>query len=185
MRDIQDIDEIVSGCLQNDRKSQHRLYEAFASSMLGLCMRYTRSKQEAEDIMIEGFVHVFKKLRTFRQECSLESWIRTIMINAALDAYRSNKKHLLDISIEESTTAAPSNASHENIVTRLEVKQILELMDEMPEDQRIIFNLFAIEGYPFKDIAQMLDRNENTVRVYFQRARLWLQKRIQVEEHKK
>jgi len=182
MRSIQDIDKIIKGCLQNDRRSQHQLYEAFASTMLGTCMRYAQSKQEAEDIMIEGFVNVFKKLDTFRHECSLESWIRTIMINAALDAYRANKKHLFDQSIDESMTTAPSDGAHEHIVSKLEVKQILEIMTEMPEEQRIIFNLFAIEGYPYKEIAEMLGRNENTVRVYFQRARTWLQKRIQAQE---
>lgn len=181
MRMIPNIDEILTGCHKNDRNAQRKLYETFAPSMLGVCMRYAQSKQEAEDIMIEGFVNVFKKLETFRHECSLESWIRTIMINAALDSYRANKKHLFDLSIDDDmdTVSLPST---ENIVTRLQAKQIIEIMNEMPEDFRIIFNLFAIEGYPYKEIAEKIHRNENTIRVYYQRARAWLQKRIETEE---
>lgn len=180
---MQHMDEIIAGCIQNDRKSQHELYKNFAPTMLGVCRRYTSSKEEAEDIMIEGFLNVFKRIGSFRHDCSLSSWIRAIMVNAAIDHYRSNKKHQLDDCLDEATLQT-GHFTHtgEEIITKLEAKQIMLLLNEMPDDFRVIFNLRVIEEYSFKEIAEELSRNENTIRVYFQRARTWLQQRIQVQE---
>lgn len=175
--------DVIDGCLKNDRNAQHKLYEKYASTMLGICLRYAHSKEEAEDVMMEGFMTVFTKLNTFRGESSLETWIRHIMINTAINHYRSNKKYLLNDSIEdqqENTLTGPIDG--EDIQTKLEAKQILEIIEKMPDDFKIIFNLRAIEEYSFKEIGEQLNKKENTVRVYFQRARFWLQNRIQTEE---
>ena len=179
------MDELVAGCLKNDRKAQRDLYNLFAPSMLGVCSRYTRTKEEAEDIMIEGFLRVFQKIGSYRHECSLSSWIQSIMVNVSIDHYRVNLKHLKDETIEEETLLVQGvHDSDEQILTKLEAKQVLGILAQMPEEYRIIFNLRVMEEHSFKEIAQELDRNENTVRVYFQRGRTWLQTRIQEEEGK-
>lgn len=146
-------------------------------------MGYTHSKEEAEDIMIEGFMIVFTKLDTFREESSLESWIRRIMVNNAINHYRYNKKYLLNDSIEESKECVfmDNNPNHD-IQTKLEAKQILEIMESMPEDYRLILNLRIIEGFSFKEMSEKLERNDSTLRVYYQRACTWLQERIQAKE---
>lgn len=178
-------EEIIAGCLQNDRNAQRELYEQYSSAMLGVCRRYSKTIPEAEDIMIEGFLKVFTKIGEFRNECSLTTWIQRIMVNTAIDHYRLNLKHQQDETLDETLAEYHSNNNSENIITRLEAKQVLNLMSEMPDEYRIILNMRLLDDLTFKEIAVELQRNENTVRVYFQRARTWLQQRIQEKETQK
>ena len=176
---IQEIEELIAGCQNNNRDAQRRLYERFAPTMLGVCMRYANSREEAEDVMMDGFMGVFKNISTYRGESSLESWIRSIMVKTAISHFRSEKKHLMNDSLEENDAAEwSSSVSETPILTRLEAKQVLEMVAQMPEDLRVIFNLRLVEEFSFKEIADELDKNENTVRVYYQRARQWLINRI-------
>lgn len=182
---IQDMEALIDGCLHNDRQSQRMLYDCFAPSMLGVCARYTNSKEDAEDVLIEGFLTVFKEMPNFRREGSLTSWIRAIMVNKAVSVYRANRKFLLNDPIDENN--GPQNLSSDDdevLYTRLEAQQVIKLMEKMPMDWRVIFNMRVVDGCSFKEISEYIDRNENTVRVYFQRARLWLQREIQEEESK-
>lgn len=170
---------MIDGCLKNNRQAQKELYETYAPAMLGLCERYTRSRDEAEDCMIEGFVNVFKHLEQFQHKSSLETWIRSIMIRSVLDNFRIRKRRIQTETIDE-TQEVPDNSTStdEQIITKLHAKTIIERMQEMPEVQRIIFNLHTIDDLTFKDIAEQLEMNANTVRAYYQRARKWLQKEI-------
>jgi len=174
----QDLDDIVEGCLKNDRQSQQVLFETFSPKMLAVCMRFASSKEEAEDMMIEGFVGVFKQLQNFKKESSLETWIHAIMVHSAIDFYRSQKKFRLhdELDAHEEAYDLPI---HDDIVTKLQAQQILALMQQMPDELRIILSLHVIEGYALTEIAEQLDKNVNTVRVYFMRARRWLTDRIQ------
>lgn len=147
--------------------------------MLGVCMRYANSREEAEDVMMDGFMGVFTNITTYRGESSLESWIRSIMVKTAISHFRVEKKHLMNDSIEENDVAEwGSFVSEDPILTSLEAKQVLEMVAQMPEDLKVIFNLRLVEEFSFKEIAEELDKNENTVRVYYQRARKWLIDRI-------
>lgn len=176
---IQEIEELIAGCQNNNRDAQRRLYEKFASTMLGVCMRYAKSKEEAEDVMMDGFMGVFKNISTYRGESSLDSWIRSIMVKTAISHFRAEKKHLMNDSLDDKEDSLmPISEREESIVTRLEAKQVLEIVAKMPEDLRVIFNLRLVEEYSFKEIAEELEKNENTVRVYYQRARKWLIDRI-------
>lgn len=176
---IQEIEELIAGCQNNNRDAQRRLYEKFASTMLGVCMRYANSKEEAEDVMMDGFMGVFKNISTYRGESSLDSWIRSIMVKTAISHFRAEKKHLMNDSLDDKEDSQmPISEREESIVTRLEAKQVLEIVAKMPEDLRVIFNLRLVEEYSFKEIAEELEKNENTVRVYYQRARKWLIDRI-------
>lgn len=176
---IQEIEELIAGCQNNNRDAQRRLYEKFASTMLGVCMRYANSKEEAEDVMMDGFMGVFKNISTYRGESSLDSWIRSIMVKTAISHFRAEKKHLMNDSLDDKEDSLmPISEREESIVTRLEAKQVLEIVAKMPEDLRVIFNLRLVEEYSFKEIAEELEKNENTVRVYYQRARQWIKNSI-------
>lgn len=169
---------LIQGCLQNDRKAQHELYKVYAPRLLGLCYRYTSSKEEAEDILMESFTIIFNTLDTLRQECSLETWMYHITINVAIDHYRKNKKYPIKDSDINAEINQPDLRDTDDIVTKLEAKQVIEIMKKMPDELRIIFNLHAIEGIALKEIAKQLDKNDSTIRVYYRRARLWLQEHI-------
>lgn len=175
--DYQHIENIIDGCLKNDRQAQHELYNYYSNSMLGLCQRYTKSAEEAEDCMIEGFVRVFEHLREFRNESSLETWIRSIMINVSLDHFRKSRECTLDTDLDTIYEYKANEAAtdvQEVITTKLQAKMIIRQMMKMPDNYRIIFNMHTIDDYTFKDIASALEMNESTVRVYYQRAKTWL-----------
>ena len=142
-------------------------------------MRYANSKEEAEDVMMDGFMGVFKNISTYRGESSLDSWIRSIMVKTAISHFRAEKKHLMNDSLDDKEDSLmPISEREESIFTRLEAKQVLEIVAKMPEDLRVIFNLRLVEEYSFKEIAEELEKNENTVRVYYQRARQWIKNSI-------
>lgn len=178
----EEIEKLIDGCLKNDRNAQHQLFNTFAPIMLGVCSRYATTKEEAEDVMIEGFVTVFKDLSSFRHDSSLQSWIRGIMVKTAINIFRAHKKFLLHDDIETTNESMVANTQGEDVLTKLEAQQVLSIVRQMPEDWRIIFNLRIVEDFSFKEIAEQLGRNENTVRVYFQRARTWLLKKVQEQE---
>lgn len=167
---------LIDGCLRNDRASQQQLYDRFSPKMLALCMRYTHSQEEAEDIMIESFMKVFTSLEHYRSESSLEGWIRKIMINTAITHFRKNEKmknlSFDDIAYDAADTRiiAPEEKFAEN--------ELLKLIQTMPAGYQVVFNLFAIEGYSHKEIAEQLDITESTSKSQFFRARQWLMDRI-------
>jgi RNA polymerase sigma-70 factor (ECF subfamily) len=170
-----DYTNLIDGCLHNDRKCQQELYDMFAPKMLAVCMRYAVTKHEAEDVMIEGFMQVFTHIGDFKQTCSLEFWIRQIMVNKAISNFRSNHKRyqydILDTDIEVADNVA-------DIETKLTGHKIIEIIQEMPEMLKLVFNLRVFEEYSFKEIGQELGIAESNTRVYFMRARKWITNKI-------
>lgn len=147
--------------------------------MLGVCFRYTNSTEEAEDAMVEGFMNVFTHIASYRQECALETWIRKIMVNSALSHLRQRNKHL-NISIEETVIEEQDNS-----IVKPEEKfaadDLMKLIQKMPDGYKVIFNLFAVEGFSHKEIAEQLNISESTSKSQFFRARKWLMERIKNE----
>ncbi|MBO4488296.1 MAG: sigma-70 family RNA polymerase sigma factor [Bacteroidales bacterium] len=175
------IESILEGCLKHDRKAQYALYQEFAPKMLSVCRRYCNSQEEAEDIMMEGFMKVFQKLDLYqkRNDCSFYSWIKSIMVNLSIDYLRAHRRQYeMEMSMDLGTMEDVAG----EIVTSLDANQILKMMDEMPEKQRLVFNLREVEGYEFEEITAITEEPINTVRVHLFRARQWLQKRIKEEE---
>ena len=170
-------EKIIQGCLQNDRRSQRLLYDQFSPTMLGLCMRYANCKDEAEDIMIEGFLRVFQKLDTYKGESSLEYWIRRIMVNSAISYYRKHGKHYKNNSIDDTfeRDVLDVNATIDDTIS---VKELMILIQEMPDYLRVILNLRSFEGYEYADIAKELDIEEVSCRSRFSKARKWLEERL-------
>lgn len=167
----QDENALVKACQKGDYKAQRLVYERFSAKMLGVCYRYVHDDVEAEEIMVEGFVKVFEKIDMFKSEGSFEGWIRRIMVNEALMYLRSNKKALLDSSLDTLLYEPESTES----VNSLEVDDILNMIALLPIGYRTVFNLYAIEGYSHAEIAQQLGITESTSKSQLSRARSILQ----------
>lgn len=168
--------KLISECLKNNRKAQKELYDRFSYKMMGVCRRYTNSLEDAEDVMIEGFTTVFEKLSMYSGDGSFEGWIRRIMINAAISHYRNNKKHRFHADIDECYDV---QQNQETAVDMMGAKQIMKLVETMPDGYRMVFNLFAVEGFSHAEIAQQLGVSEGTSKSQYAKARQWLQCRLQ------
>lgn len=166
--------DIIKGCVNGERSFQKSLYEHFASKMLGVCMRYAKDKSEAEDMLQEGFLKVFQNINKFKNEGSFEGWVRRIMIFTAINVYKYRlRKYKEDLDREEYD--APYN---DGIIDKISAKEIMMLIHQMPEGYKVIFNLYAIEGYTHKEIGQMLSIAEGTSKSQYSRARQFLQQAL-------
>lgn len=161
-------DELLKGCLRKDRKYQELLYRKYAKKMYAICQAYVRDKTVAQDILQDGFVKVFTKIHTFDPDNSLEGWVRRIMTNTAIDYFRQGKKLDKFIELEEQHN---EEASDDAVNKQINVDEILYYLDRLPEGARVIFNLYAIEGYSHKEIAERLQISEGTSKSQFSRAR--------------
>jgi RNA polymerase sigma factor (sigma-70 family) len=165
--------ELIEGCCKGTRAFQKALYDRYCRKMLVVCLRYSKTTAEAEDIVQEGFVKVFQGIKDFRQESKLETWITRIMVNTALNVQR--KKLYLYPMVDVTELVLPEE---EMSLSGLNVSQLLEMIQSLPQGCQIVFNLFAIEGYSHKEIAEMLGISEGTSKSQFARAKSLLQSKI-------
>ena len=165
--------ELIEGCRKGARAFQKALYDRYCRRMLVVCLRYSKTTAEAEDIVQEGFVKVFQGIQSFRQESKLETWITRIMVNTALNVQR--KKLYLYPMVDVTDLVLPEE---EMSLSGLNVSQLLEMIQSLPQGCQIVFNLFAIEGYSHKEIAEMLGISEGTSKSQFARAKSLLQSKI-------
>ncbi len=168
------IDSLLEGCRRGDRKAQESLYKILASRMMGICMRYSKDTFEAEDVLQMGFVKVFQKISDFRGEGSFEGWIRRIMVNTAIESYRKNLRNLNLVDIDE-VYDQPQNTFD---MSGLELKDLLKLVQQLPNGYRLVFNLYVIEGYSHKEIAKQLGITEGASKSQLSRARAILKEKI-------
>lgn len=167
---------LVSECAKGSSKAQRALFDKFAPKMLAVCSRYMKQTDEAEDVLQDAFVKIFQKIGEFKMEGSLEGWIRRIMVNTALDAIRKNKKMLGDIAIDDVSYKV---SFHDFGFENMDVAHLLKLIHEMPDGYRVVFNMFAIEGYSHKEIADTLGVSENTSKSQYSRARAFLRNQLE------
>jgi len=168
--------QLVKNCLKGKREAQHLLYETHAEYMLGVCYRYTKSMTDAEDVLQEGFIKVFAALHQYRDTGSFEGWVRKIMVNTALQRYRSQSSLHAVVSLE---LAPPDDLREEEaIISGLSAKELLALVQELPAAYRMVFNLYVFEGYQHKEIAAMLDISEGTSKSNLHDARRWLKEKL-------
>lgn len=171
-----DEQSLIEHCLKGDSIAQRTLFEKFAPKMLAVCLRYMKSQEEAEDVLQEGFIKVFTKLKDYNSSGSLEGWIRRIVVNSALDQIRKNQKFLKDTPLDEVTFKLDNNYS---ILEELNAQSLMDLVQQMPTGYRTIFNLFAIEGFSHKEIGELLGISENTSKSQYSRARTYLQQELE------
>lgn len=165
--------ELIEGCRKGDRAFQKALYDRYCRKMMVVCLRYSRSTAEAEDVLQEAFVKVFQGIKDFRQEARLETWITRIMVNTALNAQRRKLYLYPMVDVEEINLPVD-----ELVLPDLHFSQLLEFVQELPQGCQIVFNLFAIEGYSHKEIAECLGISEGTSKSQYARAKSLLQTRL-------
>ena len=167
---------LVKKCIDGDQRAQRELFEKFAPKMLGVCMRYSKNTEQAEDVLQDGFVKVFTKLGYYKGNGSLEGWIRRIIVNTALDQIRKNAKFQDNVALDDVDYKLELKG---NVLEQLAAEDLLELISEMPEGYKVVFNMFAIEGYSHKEIAEELNVSENTSKSQYSRARSYLKKKLE------
>jgi RNA polymerase sigma factor (sigma-70 family) len=165
-------EDIIKGCRKGNRQSQELLYRKFAKKMYGICLSYAGDRDFAQDMLQESFIKVFNNLINFKNEGSLEGWIRKIVVNTAIDAIR--QKQSIDKHFGPETPEFQGYHDN-NILPRLQLKELVEFIKKLPEGARVIFNLFALEGYSHKEIAEELNISEGTSKSQYSRARGLLQ----------
>jgi len=171
--------ELIERCLANDPRAQEMLYKLYSRRMYGVCLRFARNTLEADDILQEGFIKVYSFLKDFRQEGSLEGWIRRTIVNTAINYYNSKQNERNETSIER---ADSFQYVSEDILDKISTAHLLNLIQELPEGYRMVFNLYIIEGYNHKEIAEMLHISENTSKSQLSRARMSLQEKLAEEK---
>ena len=165
---MQEVDLLIKQCLNGNAVAQKKLYMHFAAQMFGICIRYTKSTEDAQDILQEGFIKAFKNLHTYRNEGAFGGWLRRIMVNTALSYLKTHKTYSLDM-LMEAEHLHPVQDSNMDI--QIEAKEAVALIKQLPTGFQTIFNLYAIEGYTHVEIAKLLGISEGTSRSQYARAR--------------
>ena len=176
------IEELIKRCKAGERKAQELLYKQFASKMLGVCFRYATDKMEAEDMLQNGFIKVFQKLADYRGDGSFEGWIRRIMVHSSIEYYRKHHKMMQVVDIEEAGNESSVNPL---ATAKLAAEDLLMLIRQLSPGYRIVFNLYAIEGYSHKEIAAIAGITEGASKSQLSRARSVLREQVIKLEGKK
>jgi RNA polymerase sigma-70 factor (ECF subfamily) len=173
---LSEIKKLIDGCLEGNRRDQELLYRRHASKLYAVCLQYSGNDEEASDILQEGFIKIFENLDRYKYQGSFEGWMRRIIVNTALEKFRSrnNLYRVDDIDQITEPEAEPDNEDYAG----LGANDLLGIIRELPPKYRIIFNLFAIEGYSHKEISKMVNISEGTSKSNLSRARTILQRRV-------
>lgn len=175
-------DELVNGCVSKKPVAQKLLFDRYSRKMMGVCIRYADRREEAEDMLQNGFIRVFEKIETFRGSGSLEGWIRRIIVNEALTYLRKNKAMKLNIDIDD---AKYMIAGSLDVGAAINEKDLLKMIQQLPAGFRTVFNMYAIEGYSHKEIADRLGISEGTSKSQYSRAKAHLQNILKTEQKEK
>ncbi|MEQ8364257.1 MAG: sigma-70 family RNA polymerase sigma factor [Cyclobacteriaceae bacterium] len=174
-------EDLIKGCAKGERASQKALYERYCQKMMAICLRYAKSEQEAEDILQEGFVKVFSNISKFRAESQLATWITRIMINTALNKQRSKVYMVPMLDVNEGHLIQEEEVS----LSHFHMKDLLKVIQSLPDGCRIVFNLFAIEGYGHKEISEMTGISVGTSKSQYNRAKSLLRSKIEMLQKEK
>jgi RNA polymerase sigma factor (sigma-70 family) len=172
---VAQLEEIIYKCREGNSGAQTALYRLFSSRMYGVCLRYAKDTADAEDILQEGFLRVFTKIHQFEFKGSFEGWMRRIMVNTALEKFRKQDRlfPVEELRIYESTEFV------EETISSITAGDLMRIIQELPPRYRMVFNLFAIEGYSHQEISEMMNISEGTSKSNLSRARVILQKRVE------
>ncbi|HKK62293.1 MAG TPA: sigma-70 family RNA polymerase sigma factor [Bacteroidales bacterium] len=170
----ENLEILIKGCRRGDPVSQKTLYEQFSAAMYGLCLQYASSEEDAKDILQDGFVKVFKKISQVKEPKALPGWIKRVMINTALEKYRS-QVHIKRVNEDPLNVDAEIS---DDTLSSLESEAIINLIRELSPQYRMVFSLYAIEGYNHKEIAEKLQISEGTSKSNLSRARIILQEKV-------
>ncbi|MFI5188119.1 MAG: RNA polymerase sigma factor [Chitinophagales bacterium] len=163
---------ILKGCLQNDPTAQKELYTRYSPKMLSVCYRFAHNREDAEDMLQEGFIKIFSQMHTFGNRGAFEGWIRRIVVHTCINILKKNKKFNESVDIIHATGA---QIREESVPSIVQAKQIVECIRMLPVGYRTVLNLYAIEGYSHREIGLMLDIEESTSRSQYTRAKAMLE----------
>ncbi|KAB7729306.1 sigma-70 family RNA polymerase sigma factor [Rudanella paleaurantiibacter] len=169
-----DLLSIVEACRLQDPQAQRVLFKKFFSYAKSICLRYSATTEEAEEVLNEGFLKVFQHLHQYDTSLPFKAWLRTIMVNTAISNYRRYHKHQANLALED----VPEAPFDDQIVDRITADEILAIVQQLPSAWRTVFNLHVVDGYSLREIAEMLDANEATIRSHFLRGRQRLQQLV-------
>ena len=163
---------MLAGCLKNNAAAQEALYSRFSPRMLGVCYRFAKNREDAEDMLQEGFIKVFTQMHQYRKEGALEGWIRRIVVHTCINILKKNKKFAESVDIIHAHSV---HVKEDMIPSIMQAKQVVECIRMLPLGYRTVLNLYAIEGYSHKEIATLLDIEESTSRSQYTRAKAMLE----------
>ncbi len=167
--------DLIKGCIEGEAEMQKMLYDRFSSKMYGVCLRYAENTEDANDVMQEGFIKVYKSLSKFRAEGSFEGWVRRIFVNTSIEHYRKKVK-LYNVTEVQENTIEDTNL---DVLDSLATKDILNMVNELSPGYKQVFNMHVIEGYSHKEIAEVLGITEGTSKSQLARAKGVLKKIIE------
>lgn len=163
---------ILVGCLNNDPSAQRELYNRYSPKMLSVCYRFGNNREDAEDMLQEGFIKIFTQIHTFQNKGAFEGWIRRIIVHTCINFLKKNKKFSNSIDLDQ---ADYLEAKEETMPSVMQARQIIECIRLLPVGYKTVLNLYALEGYSHKEIAEMLDIEESTSRSQYTRAKVMLE----------
>ena len=163
---------ILKGCLQNEPAAQRELYNRYSPKMLSVCYRFAHNREDAEDMLQEGFIKVFSQMHTFGNRGAFEGWIRRIIVHTCINILKKNKKFNESVDIIHATAI---QVREESVPSIVQAKQVVECIRMLPIGYRTVLNLYAIEGYSHREIGEMLDIEESTSRSQYTRAKAMLE----------
>ncbi len=168
------LEKLIAGCKKNSAKAQRELYDQYSGLMFSICKRYIGESTQAEDTMINGFMKIFNNIEQYTGAGSFEGWMKRIIVNESLTFIRKNKNMYLEVDIE----AANFEPNYDSLNSKLEADDLMKMVNELPTGYRTVFNLYAIEGFSHKEIAEKLSINVNTSKSQLSRARALLQNKL-------
>ena len=163
---------IIAGCLHNDTAAQRELYNRYSPKMLAVCFRYAQNREDAEDMLQEGFIKVFTQMHTFQNKGAFEGWIRRIIVHTCINFLKKYKKFNDSVDL---VNAGAIHVKEETMPSIMQAKQVSECIRILPVGYKTVLNLYAIEGYSHREIAEMLDIEESTSRSQYTRAKAMLE----------
>ena len=172
------LEDIIDGCKKGERRSQEMLYQHYSGKMYAVCLYYAGNKPEAEDFLHNGFIKVFENIKQFKKTGVFDAWMRKIFMHTALEKYRL-KKHLFISYVKEDVQMLESN--QEDVLSKISAADLTNLIQQLSPVYRMVFNLYAIEGYSHKEVGKLLGISESTSKSNLSRARALLQKKVKVQ----
>ena len=169
--------QIIAGCAKHERNAQQMLYDKYSRFLFGICLRYAVDKAEAEDILQDSFLKIFFNIKHFSGTGSFIGWLRKITVNTAITQYHKNLKHRYHVDIEEHVSAEVGVASFEEDFFTSE--ELYKVLNELPAGYRMVFNLYAVEGYKHKEIAEILEIDTNTSKSQYSRAKAVIRDKLE------
>jgi len=172
-------EQMLAGTIKNNAAAQEALYDRYSPRMLGVCYRFAKSREDAEDMLQEGFIKIFTQLHQYRNEGALEGWIRRIIVHTCINILKKNKKFSETVDLIH---AHAFQTNEDMVPSIMQAKQVVECIRLLPLGYKTVLNLYAIEGYSHKEIGNMLDIEESTSRSQYTRAKAMLEE-ILVKKH--